>query len=98
MKPSEIKLEEFNNCPGKYTINHALLELNINHVTKVVDLDPETSTNWENDPATLVIMLNDHVSKTKIALALGQIAVDYSVDELHWKQIGKKYVVRLWWD
>lgn len=98
MNFSEIKLEEFNNCPGAFRISHALLDLNINHVIKIVDLDKDSDPYWQNSSSTLVVMLNDHVSKTKIALTLGNIATDYSVDEFHWKQVGKKYVVRLWWD
>lgn len=98
MKPSEIRLEEFNNCPGADRIRKELYERNLNSYLDFVDLPQEIASYYENDPATLVIAIKEGPTGLQVALALGQIAVDYAADEFHWKVIDGKYVIRLWWD
>ena len=97
MKPSEIKLEEFNNCPGADRIKKELYERNLDPLD-LVDLPQEIATYYENDSATLVIAIKEGPTGLQVALALGQIAVDYAADEFHWKIIDGRYVIRLWWD
>lgn len=97
MKPSEIKLEEFNNCPGSDRIKKELYERNLGSLD-LVDLPQEIATYYENDSATLVIAIKEDPTGLQVALALGQIAVDYAADEFHWKVIDGRHVIRLWWD
>ena len=97
MKPSEIKLEEFNNCPGADRIKKELYERNLDPLD-LVDLPQEIATYYENDSATLVIAIKEGPTGLQVALALGQIAVDYAADEFHWKVIDGRHVIRLWWD
>lgn len=98
MKPSEIKLEEFNNCPGADRIKKELYERNLNLYLNIVDLPGETATYYENEADTLVIAVKEGPTDMQVALALGQIAVDYAADEFHWKVIDGRHVIRLWWD
>ncbi len=98
MNPSEIKLREFNNCLGTERIKQELYSLNLTPYFEVVDLPQQLATYWENDPATLVIAIKEGPTEAQVALALGQIAVDFSADEFNWKAVDGKYIVRLWWD
>lgn len=98
MKPSEMKLEEFNNCPGAERIKQELYSLSLNPYLELVDLPQQLTSYWENDPATLVIAVREGPTETQVALALGQIAVEFSADEFNWKTVDGKYIVRLWWD
>ncbi len=96
MKPSEIKLEEFNNCPGADRIKKELYVRNLDPLD-LVDLPQEIATYYENDSATLVIAIKEGPTGLQVALALGQIAVDYAADEFQWKVIDGRHVIRLWW-
>lgn len=98
MKPSEIKLEEFNNCPGGDAIKQWFYENNLNPYIEFVDLDSHRFSWYENDAATLVLAIKDEVTGLTVALALGKMAVENNADEFHWKVIDGMFVVRLWWD
>lgn len=99
MKPSEIKLEEFNNCPGQDILRPmSELQLRANRDYEVVDLSSETYPYWQNDGATLVLAIAKSGVDTRVALALGKIAVEWSMDEFDWRLIDGRYVIRLWWD
>jgi len=98
IKQSEIKLEEFNNCPGADHIKHYLYENNLNPYVEIVDLNNERFSWYQNDNATLVIALHPGPTEITVALALGQLSVNESADEFHWKVIDKRFIVRIWWD
>lgn len=98
MKPSEIKLEEFNNCPGADAIKQWLYENNLNPYIEFVDLDSRKFSWYQNDAATLMLAIKDKATESTVALALGKMAVENNADEFHWKVIDGMFVVRLWWD
>lgn len=98
MQPSEIKLEEFSNCPGASKIKHFLYTHNLNPYFEIVDVDEERSYAYKNDRDTLVISILPGPTEAQVALALGSMAVECGADEYNWKAIDGKYVVRIWWD
>ncbi len=98
MIPSEIKLEEFNDCPGAQPIKDYLNEEKLHPYIEIVDLDHRLGSYFENDPATLVIAIIQGATEARTALAIGQIATHYQADEFHWKVVEGVFVVRLWWD
>ncbi len=98
MQPSEIKLEEFNNCPGTDALKQYLYKHNLNPYFEVVDIDEGRSYGYKNDLDTLVISILPGPTEAQVALAIGAMAVELSADEFNWKAIDGKYLVRLWWD
>lgn len=95
MKPNEIKLEEFSNCPGSSRIKEYLYEHNLNSYIEIVDIQEPF---YQNDRDTFVLAIIPGPTESQVALALGKLAVEFSVDEFTWKSIDGKYVVRIWWD
>ncbi len=98
MQPSEIKLEEFSNCPGANRIKQYLYTHNLNPYFEIVDVDEERSYAYKNDRDTLVIFILSGPTEAQVALALGTMAVELNADEYNWKAIEGKYIVRIWWD
>ncbi len=97
MKPSKIKLEEFNNCPGTESIKDYLYKHYLEPYVKVIDLD-ESHSFHVNDRDTLVLAILKGPTETQVALAIGQLAVQFAADEFTWKAIEDTYIIRLWWD
>jgi hypothetical protein len=98
MKPSELKLAGYNNCPTADRLQKYLEEKNLNPYIEFVDLDCNRFPYYQNDEATLVIAINPGPTESTVALALGQLAVHECADEFHWEIIDKRFVVRIWWD
>ena len=98
MQPSEIKLEEFSNCPGASKIKHFLYAHNLHPYFDVVDIDEEQFYAYKNDRDTLVLSVLPGPTETQVALALGSMAVEFRADEYNWKAIDGKYIVRMWCD
>ena len=98
MQPSEIKLEEFSNCPGANRIKQYLYTHNLNPYFEVIDVDEERSYAYKNDRDTLVLSILPGPTEAQVGLAIGAMAVEFGADEFNWKAIDGKYLVRLWWD
>ena len=95
MQPSEIKLEQFSNCPGADRVRQYLYEHYLNSYFEVVDLKENF---YQNNRDTFVLALLSGPTEAQVALALGTMAVELHADEYNWKAIEGKYIVRLWWD
>lgn len=98
MKQTEIKLEEFSNCPGAAAIKQYLYKHNLNPYFEVIDIEESISYAFKNDRDTLVLSILPGATETQVSLAIAQMAVEFGADELNWKNIEEKYVVRIWWD
>lgn len=95
--PSKRKLEKegFNDMQDKKWFDtwFEIKKLKLNYV----DLDKEQHPYWQNDNATLVLL----VKNIKDALLIGELAVESLADEfqtVHASFASGNEVVRLWWD
>jgi hypothetical protein len=95
MKLSEIKLEAFNDCPGADEGKAYIATHQLHPAIRVVDLD---NIFYTNSSDTLVLEIIKGPDEMKVALALGQMAVECLADEFTWNVIEGTYIVRLWWD
>ena len=98
MKPSEIKLDEFNDCPGTESIRRYLDERRLTGAVHPVDVDSDLAYSYQNDGATLVLAVQQQAPQIATALNLGAVAVAALADEFTWDVILGQVVVRLWWD
>ena len=98
MKPSHIKLEAFNDCPGADVVKDYLYTHHLQPYLSVVDLDDAQHYGHVNSGDTLVLAIRKGQTEMRVALALGQLAVWFATDEFSWRVIDGTYLVRLWWD
>ena len=89
IKHSSIKLEEFNECPGKQSVLDFFSSNGI--LFDVVNLE---KSYWQNVEDTLVISM----SKKDIDGILKFLIYFNSQDETHFISRKDKVYFRLWWD
>jgi hypothetical protein len=92
-----LKVNEFNNCPGRDRIREILRDLKIFDSIAYVNLEDPY---WENDQATMVFAID---RKTiDVALRIGIFARNVQADEFDFKIVNdgsiNYYVIRIWWD
>jgi hypothetical protein len=95
-KPSEVKLSNFNNCPGS-DMASAILTKTFGNKWQAVDLIDMDY--WVNDEATLVFTVGDR-QKTYTLLQMLRFADSFKelmTDEFTWAD-SNAVVVRMWWD
>ena len=60
-----------------------------------------TTPSWTNDGATIVIGIKNNLTSAgamRIALKLGQLAVEAGANEFNYYKDQGRYVIRMWWD
>lgn len=95
MKKTTIRLEEFNNCPGKKRMNQYLYESNLSPYVQIVDVKDKE---LRNERDTLVFSILPGATETQVAISLGKLAVYFAADDFSWEVIEGQYVIRIWWD
>lgn len=98
MNPTDnIKLEEFNSCPGKEAVAGELQKSGVFEYATVADTDIEF---WQNADDTLVLAIpvsDQKVDAFKIA-KFGELIYSLAPDEYHVRKHGQVYYIRIWWD
>lgn len=96
----QIKLEEFNNCPGAEELRKDLASTYLDEKFEVADAKAEF---WQNEPDTLVLKYigvengAQQLSFSDGAL-LGRLAGRNNADEFDWIHEDYELYIRLWWD
>jgi hypothetical protein len=98
MRPSTIKLIAVNHCPGADEVKRYLYMHNLQPYVQVVDLELAQASDHVNKDDMLVLAIGKGKTQTRVALALGQMALWFSVGELIWDVIDGIYIVRFWWN
>jgi len=91
----QIKLENFNNCPG-YKVAKDIAGSKALMVEDLPDLEY-----WQNDEATLVLSINLNTTRLNMTDAFTKVIgliSRYRPDEVHSHPKGNQLFYRLWWD
>jgi len=94
-----IKLEEFNECPGGRVAEYILLDLRTNDAMMVEDLPEEDY--WQNKYDTLVVSIKLNSKRVELTNAFRRIITiigRFRPDEVHEHAKENKLFFRLWWD
>jgi hypothetical protein len=89
-----VRLDAFNDCPGKEFVNE---ELGVMIEAGMIQVkDAQFSEYWANDRDTLVIRIGSKDMVT--ALRVGKFAVESLADDFDTRRAGQYHYIRLWWD
>lgn len=92
----EMKLEEFNNCPGKEAVQKQLKELGIADYIEIADAPMQY---WQNESDTLVLKMKTGMSwPFEVGLAFTKLMTTTNPDEFDSEVKNYTTYIRMWWD
>jgi len=96
---STIKLEEFNDSPGKERFLTTAKEILSEELKNLSFADALGASYFENTGSTVVIAIESQLVNFSTGIKLGQLALRTRADELHMIPAGNGTIlVRFWWD